>query len=197
MQIIKQSGRNHLWCPSHAMARKIMFVAGICLCAVPAWAGPYSSGQFGLYGLYVFLYLALPAILVLTIAKTMLWSKLTAPTSGQKLLILKAVASLALAALEFLFATVIITVVALASGQAPLIAEIDKYTIWGALGGWGLFFLILGGLDVQNNRWLLRNAQSGQPDRVFPEKAIYAGAIGLWLALGMLAIVAYLLSLRF
>lgn len=187
MQTFKHPNRN---------PRNFFIGASSCLCTTPAWAGPYSGGQFGLYGLYVFLYLALPAILILTIAKTIFWSKLTAEASGQKLLVLKAAASFALAALEFLFATAIISVIAVVSGQVPLVAEIDRYTSWGALTGWVLFFLILGRLDIRNNYWLMKKAESRQPDKLFPKKFIYAGAIGLWLALGILGILVCLLSLR-
>ncbi len=187
MQVFKHQNSN---------PRIFFIVACICLFATTAWAGPYSGGQFGLYGLYVFLYLALPAVLILTIAKTIFWSKLTAEASGQKLLILKTIASFALAALEFFFATAIISVIAIVSGQVPLVAEIDRYTSWAALTGWVLFFLILGRLDIRNNHWLMKKAESSQSDRTFPKKFIYAGAIGLWLALGILGILVCLLSLR-
>ncbi len=165
-----------------------------CLFATSAWAGPYSGGQFGLYGFFVFYYLGLPTIFILAMAKTIFWVKLAKEAGEESFIILKTGISIVSAIFEFLLSAFIIAGLTMLAHQYPLFAEVDSYTLWWALAGWSLFFVILGSFDIFKNRLLLKEFQSRHPDRIFPERASLAGAVALWVTLGILATFAAVLN---
>lgn len=172
----------------HVFARVTLLTLGFFFAAGTAWAGPYSGGQFGLYGLYVFLYLGPPAILILATAKALFWSKLASEAGEERFFILKIAASAIFSVIEFLAAALLVGIMATLAHQAPLLDEIDRYTLWGALTGWGLFFLLLGNMDIAGNRRLLKMMQSRHPDKIFTESSIMTGAWCLWVGLGLVIV---------
>ncbi|PKL42026.1 MAG: hypothetical protein CVV41_16385 [Candidatus Riflebacteria bacterium HGW-Riflebacteria-1] len=191
---MKKSVNNNRLTVHFTGSKAAVLTTGICLSASTAWAGPYYGGQFGLYALFVFMYLALPAVAILAVTKTVFWSRLKLASGRELYPVFLLVASTALACLEFAVALAITAGLYALAQLIPVIAEVDRYSIWVALIGWSMFFIILGLVDVRNSLWLLRRAQNRFPDKTLPQKGALLGAISLWVALVLMVIVVTIAS---